>query len=386
MSTIQKYDIAKNRSRWRVRYRDVNNKSTSKSGFLTEKAANGFAAALTTAKVSGSELDRGAQKKSAGVYIEQHVARTVDLSPATIANRKSVAKNHVLPVWGGVTLTKVTRKRVNDWVEKMHQGGTGPDTIQKAHGILLASFALAMDDRAIGSNPASGVRVPKSAKPTNTYLTHEEVVELADAIDPRSRTLVGLLSYSGLRFGEITALRVGKVNIEKRRLTVDRAATAVDGVLVEGPPKFKKNRDVFFPELLLDAMQELVDGKLKSDYLFTAALGGCVRLDDWRPRTFYKAIENINVARAAKSKLDGIAVDCFPEVTPHDLRHTAASIAVSSGANVKVLQKMLGHASAAMTLDRYADLFDSDDVSVSNAINAQILERVGPEVWSVRSA
>jgi len=79
---------------------------------------------------------------------------------------------------------------------------------------------------------------------------------------------------------------------------------------------------------------------------------------------------------------DGIAVDDFPKVTPHDLRHTAASIAVSSGANVKVLQKMLGHASAAMTLDRYADLFDSDDVSVSDAVNAQILERVGAGAWS----
>lgn len=47
-------------------------------------------------------------------------------------------------------------------------------------------------------------------------------------------------------------------------------------------------------------------------------------------------------------------------MTPHDLRHTAASLAVSAGANVKAVQRMLGHASAAMTLDTYADLFDDD--------------------------
>jgi integrase len=57
----------------------------------------------------------------------------------------------------------------------------------------------------------------------------------------------------------------------------------------------------------------------------------------------------------------------FPRITPHDLRHTAASLAVSAGANVKAVQKMLGHASAAMTLDVYADLFDRDAEAVADA-------------------
>ena len=47
-------------------------------------------------------------------------------------------------------------------------------------------------------------------------------------------------------------------------------------------------------------------------------------------------------------------------MTPHDLRHTAASLAISAGANVKAVQRMLGHASASMTLDVYSDLFDDD--------------------------
>lgn len=65
------------------------------------------------------------------------------------------------------------------------------------------------------------------------------------------------------------------------------------------------------------------------------------------------------------------AVDpSIPRLTPHDLRHTAASLAISSGANVKAVQRMLGHASAAMTLDTYADLFDDDLDAV-----AQRLER-----------
>jgi hypothetical protein len=66
----------------------------------------------------------------------------------------------------------------------------------------------------------------------------------------------------------------------------------------------------------------------------------------------------------------------FPTITPHDLRHTAASLAVSAGANVKAVQRMLGHAKAPMTLDVYADLFDSDldDVAVNmdTAIRAAV--------------
>lgn len=58
----------------------------------------------------------------------------------------------------------------------------------------------------------------------------------------------------------------------------------------------------------------------------------------------------------------------FPRVTPHDLRHTAASLAISAGAHVKAVQRMLGHASAVMTLDTYADLFDDDLDTVSEAL------------------
>jgi len=60
-------------------------------------------------------------------------------------------------------------------------------------------------------------------------------------------------------------------------------------------------------------------------------------------------------------------------LTPHEMRHTAASLAISAGANVKAVQRMLGHASAAVTLDVYSDLFDSDLDTVSAALDEQIL-------------
>ena len=68
--------------------------------------------------------------------------------------------------------------------------------------------------------------------------------------------------------------------------------------------------------------------------------------------------------------------ETFPRVTAHDLRHTAASLAISAGANPKVVQRMLGHASAAMTLDVCADLFESDLDAVAENVGKMWAERV----------
>ncbi|GAA3590564.1 hypothetical protein GCM10022198_13070 [Klugiella xanthotipulae] len=68
--------------------------------------------------------------------------------------------------------------------------------------------------------------------------------------------------------------------------------------------------------------------------------------------------------------------------TPHDVRHPAASLAVSSGAKVKVLQRMLGHASAAMTLDTYTDLFDDDLDDVAARLDHKITETIVGKKWA----
>jgi integrase len=86
-----------------------------------------------------------------------------------------------------------------------------------------------------------------------------------------------------------------------------------------------------------------------------------LRVSNYRTRVFVSA-----VAKCRK------ADDTFPVITPHDLRHTAASLAVSAGANVKAVQRMLGHAKASMTLDVYADLFDEDLDGVADRLDTAI--------------
>ncbi len=95
------------------------------------------------------------------------------------------------------------------------------------------------------------------------------------------------------------------------------------------------------------------NGGAADDVVFSAPGGGPLRLGNWRHRVFDPA--------CAAAGLVG--------VTPHDLRHTAASLAIAAGANVKAVQRMLGHASAAMTLDIYAGLFGDDLDGVADALD-----------------
>jgi Phage integrase family len=107
-----------------------------------------------------------------------------------------------------------------------------------------------------------------------------------------------------------------------------------------------------------------MEGKGRDDLMFAGAKGAVLRVSTFRPRVFAPA-----VARCQAMDRD------FPTVTPHDLRHTAASLAISAGANVKAVQTMLGHKSAAMTLDTYSDLFPDD----LDAVAARLDEAVRAE-------
>ena len=94
--------------------------------------------------------------------------------------------------------------------------------------------------------------------------------------------------------------------------------------------------------------------------MFTSPEGGPLRLNNWRRRVFDPACKELGMIK----------------VSPHDLRHTAASLAMQRGANVKAVQRMLGHASAAMTLDVYAGLFSDDLDSVAVALDPLVPQRL----------
>ncbi|MGO9097945.1 MAG: tyrosine-type recombinase/integrase [Mycobacterium sp.] len=161
-----------------------------------------------------------------------------------------------------------------------------------------------------------------------------------------------------------------------RRVNVSRSVTESGG-LVWSTPKTWERRSVPFPAGLADELAAPMVGKSRDDLVFGDQRGGVLRNSDWRARVFDKAVSTVQAAviaqRAKELAANGAATTPeFPTITPHDLRHTAASLAISAGANVKAVQRMLGHAKASMTLDVYADLFDDDLDDVAANLDAAL--------------
>jgi Phage integrase family len=140
-----------------------------------------------------------------------------------------------------------------------------------------------------------------------------------------------------------------------RELTVRSSATYVTGSgIVETTTKTNRTRHVPVPE----PVWELLQGELPSDpnaLVFPSHRGGHLPIEEYR-RAFDKACQTVGIA----------------DLVPQGLRHTTASLAISVGANVKVVQRLLGHATAAITLDRYGHLLSDDLASVADALSKAI--------------
>lgn len=158
----------------------------------------------------------------------------------------------------------------------------------------------------------------------------------------------------------MAALRVQDFDMLRRRVNVSRSVTESGG-LQWSTPKSWERRSVPFPAVLAEELASLMIGKARDHLVFTDLRGGVLRNSNWRTRVFRPAVQRRQAVDAA-----------FPTITPHDLRHTAASLAVSVRANVKAVQRMLGHVKASMTLDTYADLFDEDLDEVADRLNEAI--------------
>ena len=178
------------------------------------------------------------------------------------------------------------------------------------------------------------------------FLEQEEVRALADAINPHYKTLVWTASLTGLRAGELLALRWKNLDLMHERLTVAEALKDVNGHLLFGPTKTHEVRTISLPRFLVEMLREHLAsatfGTGPEDLVFPGPQGGPIRHNAFARRNFRPAVKK--------------AVPHKAGLRWHDLRHTAASLAIAAGAHPKQIQEMLGHSSITTTLDRYGHL------------------------------
>lgn len=316
-------------------------------------------AEVTAKMATGSYVPPRAGVMTVKAVYDSWSASQGHIAAKTAATRKSAWTSWVEPTWGSVAVADVKTAAVRAWVAKMVTDEAGTPTIENAFGLLRQVLGAAVEDSRLPRNPCDGVKLPKRLHPDRGYLSHAQVAALAGAVG-RQGEVVKFLSYTGLRWGEMAALRVQDFDVLRRRVNISRSVTESGG-LQWSTPKTHERRSVPFPAVLADELSALMVGKDRDGLVFTDQRGGVLRNSNWRARVFQPAVE-----KCQKS------ADSFPSITPHDLRHTAASLAISAGANVKAVQRMLGHAKASMTLDVYADLFDEDLDGVAERLDTAI--------------
>lgn len=431
------------RTRYVGRYR-VDGRLKSTRAFSSKRDAEREAEAQERAGKSSEWVDPKLATTTLGAWFELWRASR-KTSPRTAEAERERFDSLIAPTFGRTPLRQLDYAEISRWSATMTGKRTGEVASQArrrdATRLLVQILDAAVDARRLRHNPArtpSG-KVPylprASRSKAHRYLSAEQLRRVADATSTeQARTLVLLTGLTGLRWGEVSALRVEDVDLLRGRLAVRRAYTRLDdGSLLLGDTKTHAHREVPLGATLRELLRAQLAGKNKADLLFATNSGQPLRRESFGRNAFDPAVRAAGGAVSALQKLlefdaavvsgvydrrtaeavtaaqgllglaatgvctpetwqglaqldrenrDGMSragkisrtrqlatlsrttlapgAEDFDRLTLHDLRHTAASLAVASGATVKAVQTMLGHESATLTLDTYAGLFESD--------------------------
>ena len=335
-----------------------------------------------------AEMEEEAQAKQAGAiepgdvgeFVAQYID-TLELSKAvarsTLTPYRAMLK-HINAALHDVPYKKLDADTAQAWVNGMVKDGYAPSTVKKALNLLKAAYSDAVKRQAIPYSPVEAVKAPKAVKKEPNSLDDEMRAKLLAYLDIAADTPVNLAVKiainTGMREQEICGLRWKDVDLKAGVLHIRNVIGRDGGKTYEKEPKVgSSRRDVpLTPELVsllqhrrVQMMEECLDAgvSLTNDHHVVGKIDG----EYMRPHYLWSEWKAI-----AKSL--GLVGTEGKAPTFHDLRHTFATAAIKSGADVKSVASILGHANAAMTLNTYASS-DADAKRTAMArVSAMIAE------------
>lgn len=282
----------------------------------------------------------------------------VKVKPLTYSSYEVAIKNHIKPAIGAVKIQAVKGVHIQKLYNSMTAAGLSPKTVKNVAAILHKAFSVAQKQGMVQGNPCDAAELPKATQKEIKPLTDAEIPLFLQAIKGLSmENAYALCLFAGLREGECLGLSWEQVDFKAQRITISQqlqkekkknAAYYIAPSTKSGKPRQIEPPEIAFQYLRAErkrqAENRLAAGELwnnPDDLVFTDAMGGHLRIS-----TFYKTFKRIaeSIGR--------------PDARPHDLRHTAATVAIAAGADIKSVQDLLGHATASFTLNVYAHTRD----------------------------
>jgi integrase len=356
VASIRTKRLSNGKPAYLVRFRAVDGKERSKQ-FSRRRDAEHFAHVIEIDRMQGSFVDPRLGKLTVEEWFVQWWPTVTNLRPSTRLRNEIAMRTHVLPTFATVPLARVDRTSLREWVAHMsdpEQGGLSPATVAKNVQVFNKLMRAALEDRLISANPLERLPLPRIEREEMRFLTPAEVSKLADAIDPRYRSFVILAGYSGLRLGELLALRWAHIDVQRRQVQVNETLSAVNGQISFGPPKTRAAiRAVGVPGFVIEEFLNVDDLALGlNDLVFASPEGYPIRPTLFRRRFWKPAVEAAGLA----------------PLRIHDLRHTAVALWIAAGGHPKQIAARAGHTSVSVVLDRYGHLLPNHDDALMQAL------------------
>jgi len=286
------------------------------------------------------------------------------LRPRTRELNVGVAHNYLVPRFGSWRLDQIRPSDVRSMLnDELNEGRLSISAVRRHVMVLAQILDVAVIDGRLGRNAARGIRLPPEQSRPMRVLDPAEVSRLASAIDPFYRSLVLAAAYLGLRWGELTGLSVDHVDIDGCSVRVERQLQVINGEFAFTPLKTKAStRTVSVPLSLMDVFQGHMNTPqvIASELVFPSANGGPLRNASFR-RIWLQAVH--------EADLNGLVF--------HELRHTAAALAIQQGSHPLAIKERMGHASITTTLDRYGALLPGLDRDLAAQLDAVFERPIG---------
>jgi integrase len=314
MAHIQK----RSKNAWRVRYREPDGRERYSETFARRIDADRFRTYIEADLTRGEWTDPRFGRERFADYAPRWLNTKADVGDRAFTNIEGRVRNHLIPAFGDKAIADIRPSDVFAWRAKM-KAERAPDTVNAALGTLRQLFRAAVMDRVISRNPCEGINpLPRTAMKEIHPLTLEQIPVLADDIHPRYHCAIVTDAHTGLRAGELWALKVARVNLLRRTIDVRESVSDNKGRLVTKPPKNGKPRTVTIPRSVADTLAEHIDTYPSRDgFVFTSPKGFQVRHRNFMDDHFYPALQRV----------DGLPSG----FRFHDLRHTHASILIARG-------------------------------------------------------
>ena len=359
MASIRKTDS----STWQVRYRDPNGRQHARN-FDRKTDASRFAHSVETDKSRGDWLDPRLAKVTFEEWAEEWLTQLGHLKPKTRRSYETSLRCHVLPLLGKAKVGTLDRSAIRRFTSQLTEGGAGPAVVQIAVQVTRHVLNIAVEDGALRANPALALRLAKSVAGEKLFLSPEQVSGLADAIQPEMyATLIRFAAYTGLRAGEICALRLGRLDLLRGTVEVAESLADLGGHLEFDATKNYARRHVPLPPFLRDELGEYLalSRRNTDDLVFSAPRGGPLRHGLFYRRAFKPAV-------LAAGLPEGLRF--------HDLRHTYAAFCIASTADPYAVMRRMGLSSITVTYNTYGHLFPERDAEITDRLE-DLFRRAG---------